>query len=380
MLAMPTVLINAVGARTGGAVTHLHAVVPRLRNFPEYQFVVYVNEEVQDRLPPPPPNVSLRPLVLGAGLRRWIWDQTRLPRLATSGGADVLLSLLNHGPRSPRVPQVILQANATYFSREKSHLSPIRRLEIALRRRMAIEACRSSALVLTPSAATQRDLLRWIEHPNVQVLPHGIDTSWFQASPDHLRDLPVGLNLDSSPRFVYVAHVAAYKGHRELLDAFRTIRTNLPSSALALTFDRYGSAANGPSDLIEQLAHHAETIPGVSLVGQQTHVGVRALYQWADIVLFPSRLETFGFPLIEAMSMSKPVIASDTPSLIELGGGIALHHPAGDGQQLAALAMTLAKDSARREHLSVKGRERALLFDWDRHVEKLMRHIGSVIP
>lgn len=379
MWEMSTIVVNAVGARTGGAVTHLQAVLPRLESYTQFRFLVYLNAEIRDHFADSTgSNVELHQVMLGSGWRRGLWDQMGLPRLAARARADLILSLLNHGPARPRTRQIILQRNPTYFTRAQRP-SGIEKLQIGFRRRMALSACKASQLVLTPSDATRRDLMSWLHHRNVQVLPHGIDTRWFSPSPNHLAALPSELPDAGRPRLVYVAHVAAYKGHADLLEAFSKIKGEIPSATLALTFSRDAPDPTGPRELILELAGSAEGMPGVHLVGSQSLAGVRALYEWADIVVFPSRLESFGFPLIEAMSMGKPVIASDAPPLLELGGGIALHHAAGDREAIARLVIELGTDEARRAEMARRGREHAFQFDWDIHVERLIEFLKSVL-
>lgn len=376
---MPTILVNAVGARTGGAVTHLQAVLPRLESYTEFRFIAHLNAEIRDQLVEPAgKNVELHLVKLGAGLRRGLWDQVGLPRLAATAKADLILSLLNHGPVRPRTRQIILQRNPTYFSRVQPPKG-LEKIRIAFRRRMALAACRASQLVLTPSEATRRDLTSWLSHPNVRVLPHGIDTHWFSPSPDHLAALPSDLADAGHPRLIYVGHVAGYKGHADLLEAFSKIKREITSATLALTFSRDVPGPTGPRELILELAGRAERTPGVYLVGSQSPIAVRALYEWSDIVVFPSRLESFGFPLIEAMSMGKPVVASDAPPLVELGGGIPVHHPGGDSDSLARLVIDLASDDRRCSEMSRRGRERALEYDWDRYVERLIGFVTAVL-
>lgn len=379
MWAMPIIVVNAVGANTGGAVTHLRAVLPRLSSYREFRFIVYLNAEIRDQLAEPTGhNVELHFVKLGSGFRRGLWDQLGLPRLAAMANAELILSLLNHGPARPRTRQVILQRNPTYFTRTQSRTG-FEKIRTAIRRRMALAACKASQLVLTPSKATLRDLMSWLNHPNVQVLPHGIDTRWFSPSPDHLAALPSELAGAGQPRLVYVGHVAGYKGHADLLDAFSKIKREIPSASLALTFSRESPGPTGPREMILELAGRAEGIPDVYLVGSQPPVVVRALYEWSDIVVFPSRLESFGFPLIEALAMGKPVIASDAPPLVELGGGISLHYAAGDNDSLAQLVIALASDDRRRSEMTRQGRERALEYDWDTYVDRLIGFVNSVL-
>lgn len=84
----------------------------------------------------------------------------------------------------------------------------------------------------------------------------------------------------------------------------------------------------------------------------------------AKVFAFPSLYEGFGIPLLEAMSQSVPVAASDIPSLREVGGdAVAYFDPA----SLASCEETLynlCTHQTVRERLQLAGNERVKLFSW----------------
>ena len=86
--------------------------------------------------------------------------------------------------------------------------------------------------------------------------------------------------------------------------------------------------------------------------------------QGARALLQPSLVEGFGIPVLEAMASGCPVIASDTPALVEVLGGAGLHAAVGDGASLAAAIERLHRGSLRDE-LRARGLERARDFSWD---------------
>jgi glycosyltransferase involved in cell wall biosynthesis len=90
------------------------------------------------------------------------------------------------------------------------------------------------------------------------------------------------------------------------------------------------------------------------------------LYRRATIVCCPSLYEGFGLPVLEAMRMGTPVLASDIPVHREVAGGAAVLLPPDDPTRWATDAAALASDEDRRRELAVRGLSRAGEFSWRR--------------
>jgi glycosyltransferase involved in cell wall biosynthesis len=97
-----------------------------------------------------------------------------------------------------------------------------------------------------------------------------------------------------------------------------------------------------------------------------------ALYNLAELFVFPSLYEGFGLPPLEAMACGTPVITSDRPSLPEVVGEAGLMVEATDSQELAeAMERVLTDENLRRE-MRGKGLEQAAKFTWEAAAGKLL--------
>lgn len=85
----------------------------------------------------------------------------------------------------------------------------------------------------------------------------------------------------------------------------------------------------------------------------------------ATVFCFPSLYEGFGMPLLQAMALGVPVVASAIDALKEVGGDAALYAPPSDSAALAAALTRIMTDPARRAELVQKGRDRAARFSWE---------------
>jgi len=102
------------------------------------------------------------------------------------------------------------------------------------------------------------------------------------------------------------------------------------------------------------------------LTGRVSDERLIALYQGADLFVFPSLYEGFGLPVVEAMSCGVPVITSNRGALAEVAADAALLVDPEDPQALSAAMRRVLADSGLRAELSAAGRRRSEAFSWQK--------------
>jgi len=97
---------------------------------------------------------------------------------------------------------------------------------------------------------------------------------------------------------------------------------------------------------------------------------LRRAYRSADVLLFPSLYEGFGFPVLEAFAVGLPVVTSGAGGLKEVGGDAAIVVEGRDPAAYVQALNELSEDEERREDLIQKGWARARQFTWQKTAEQ----------
>lgn len=146
---------------------------------------------------------------------------------------------------------------------------------------------------------------------------------------------------------LYPARGWPHKNHAALFDAFRILKGRIPSLRLVLTGVTRAELPWTPE--------------GVEVMGQVSRSDLVTLYQRAAVLVFPSRYEGFGLPVIEAMSSGCPVAAASAGALPEVVGNAAVQFDPSDVEDMAN-AVEAALD--RSSELQLLGLENAARFTW----------------
>ncbi|EDP61320.1 Glycosyltransferase [alpha proteobacterium BAL199] len=200
-----------------------------------------------------------------------------------------------------------------------------------------------SSGVMVATASLRRELEAQ-GFKNIRDWTRGVDVDLFRPQPSML-DLP-------RPILMYVGRVAVEKN----IGAF-------------LTLDRPGTkvvVGDGP-----QRAELQRTFPDVVFVGSRQGEALAAYYASADVFVFPSRTDTFGLVLIEALACGVPVAAYPVPGPLDViadSGAGALDEDLG---RAVARALTIDRSAARAH---------ALNFTWRRCAETFLRNLQPFEP
>lgn len=229
-------------------------------------------------------------------------------------------------------------------------------------KRVLAHAIHASKKIIAVSETTKSDILKHFPdiHPEkIVVIYEGVTPL---ASPTS------SASPTSFPFLLYVGNAYPHKNLSVLLEAFQLIHQRIP--ALHLIF---AGRDDQFSRHLEQQAQKSRSASHFSFIRNPSDEQLGDLYRHAELYVFPSRIEGFGLPPLEAMRMGTPVACSDIPSLREILGEAACYFPPNDPKHIADTIVSLLNDQTRKQTLIQKGNEQIKRYNWTRMAEQTVR-------
>jgi glycosyltransferase involved in cell wall biosynthesis len=365
------ILIHAAAAKIGGAGTYIRTLARELAQHSEHDYLFLVPEAQADAIRGIAPHISVLTNNLG-GLRRLWFDQMELPRILRRERIDVLFSSANFGTFFCPCRQLLLTRNSLYFSkiyrdRILPHKNFPTRLGESLRRFLARRSARVADVVITPSEAMLYELhAAGVPVRAAHVNHYGVDRQRFR--PELRPFAPHG-----KVRLLFTSLYAEHKNLGTLFRALLRLNAAGHKSFLITTSDPAWEDIHNPIRKADRaLAHDLKSRGLLELTGVLAGADLDQLYGRADIFVYPSVVESFGHPLLEAMASGLPIVAADVPVNRELCGEAAVYFSPFDEADCARQISAVIGDAELRAKLSRNALGRVEAFSWKTHIAVLL--------
>jgi D-inositol-3-phosphate glycosyltransferase len=258
---------------------------------------------------------------------------------------------------------------------KNAHLAPGDVPEPPLRLVAEASVARDADLVtvLTCGEAALLHRAYGLSGARLQVVPAGVDLSRFGPA-------VAARPADRPPTLLFVGRLQPLKGPDVAVRTLADVRRTVPDAQLRIIGGTSGSGhgASGPDEL-RALAAELGVADAVRLDPAISQDKLADAYREADVLVAPSRSETFGLVALEAQASGLPVVAADVPGLQAVvgGGGVLVrgHDPADH----AAAIVPLLTDRAAAARVGAAGVRAAARATWDRSVDRLLRVYGEVV-
>jgi len=300
------------------------------------------------------------------------WSAVGLPWAASRAGVDVIHAPAYTAPLTARVPTVLTIHDVSYASHPEWY--PYRR--DALRRAFYKRSARTAARIVTVSEFSAGEIGKAYSIPrdHITVAPQGVSGAFLPKAP--------GVQIDSPPGVPgrFLLHVGDLHERRNLGVVVRALIESRqagelrdPISLVLAGIDR------GLGDELRRLADAASWPDLVVCLGVVREECLIALYRGASALVYPSRYEGFGLPVLEAMACGTPVVASRAASIPEVTGDAGILVDPDDVPGWGRAIARVITDSALHDRLRKAGIERAAEFTWARTARLTLEAYRSVI-
>ncbi len=357
-MSSPRILINAISLSQGGGRSYVRNLLREVnRDSRGFEFVVLTaagkieSEEAS--------GIELLEVALPRedGLIRTIgrvlYEETMLPQ--RSRGYDLLYCLADLSPAWGRIPTVAALRNFNIYDRrfydDARTRVLLRLVRLGVRRARGIVCpTRAAAVAIAPVVGVELD--------RFSVVHHGIDPEIFSKPQE-----PVG----SDARYMFFP--AALERHKNMLRLFEAMPYIDPEIQLWIA----GGGGVDPewAEHLRDRVHALQLGDRVRFLGQVPYEKIRGYYSGSQMLVFPSMLETFGHPLLEAMICGTPVAASDLPPFREVLGDAAAYFDPCDARSIARVVEDVLGRADETRARAERGRERVKRFSWTRSVDLL---------
>ena len=227
-------------------------------------------------------------------------------------------------------------------------------------RRLVPQVAQRARLIITNSEYSKREIVRHlgISPDRIRVTPLAASSEFRPVPENQRRQTLAGYGLSES-YLLYVGNLEPRKNLVRLLEAFAGLKDR--HHQLVIAGNRWyrgneAAAAVGRLGLQNQ----------VRLLGYVPRADLPALYSGSTAFVYPSLLEGFGMPIVEAMACGTPVITSDNSALKEIGNSTALLVDAMDLNSIRNAMADVVDDPGLRTDLALRGLRRAAEFSWQK--------------
>ena len=363
------VVIDTLAHERGGGITYLKNVLPRL-NETDAIYKVLVPPERDELDQSQPDNIELVEVTFPVGniILRLIYQQFILPFVLLSLDTDVLYSPADITTILAPCPTVVAVRNPNpYF--DQPNRTTVERVHYRIQRTLTrISVWRSNTVIFVSEYSQNRmNQFLNIDEEQCHVVYHGIDPTPFK-NPTRPNNTLRSTIAKHEPYVLCVSTIYRHKNYEALIRGYANLSDKIRDTYSLLIAGGYTDKKYFES--IRNLARNEGVEDRVHFLGRIEYKFVPFLYRNASASVLPSKLETFGHPLVESMAAGTPLVAADSTCIPEITGDAALLFDPDDPKELSNHLEKVLTDESVSQQLTSIGNERVKRFTWDRTAQE----------
>ena len=212
------------------------------------------------------------------------------------------------------------------------------------------------------------------------ISPPGVNHDIFAPADRRERRAELGIEADA-PVVLFVGRVQPLKGIDVVVEAFARIRERHENARLVIIGGPSGPQGREEFSQVRELVSHAGLTGSVELHEPVEHPVLARYYQSADVLLVPSRSESFGLVAVEAQACGLPVVAANVGGLsyAVADGSSGFLIDGWDASDYAEAADSILSDEELASRLSKGGIEHAEQYSWDATANRFLELYDGII-
>ena len=361
------VLVNGIHAKSGGGVTYIRNLLPLLARDHSIELHFFLHSEQLALFGSIDKNVKIHSLNFPNGFFvTLLWEQFILPIHAKLISVDVTYSPANFGPLFATRTVILLRNSLAVAGDETRLIKRLYWLCLTWMTKLSLIKCERAIAVSNYAKKILTDGMGSRLRHKVPVIYHGVNNA-FQPS----------LNRKREKFLLSVSDIYIQKNIHTLISAFKLVRNKFPEVTLKLA----GKAIDR-SYLreIQDAIYSAKLEDAVEFLGEKSTDDLIELYQSCALFLFPSTVETFGNPLVEAMACGTPIVSSDRAAMPEILEDAAKFFNPMDAKDMAETILSVMENDEERQKLAALALRRSKFFSWDKTVTETASIFKSLVP
>ena len=332
------------------------------------EYVLFLNEPEFSNFEPTATNFTK---VLVDAPHYSLKEQTKFLKILNEQNLDLMHFTHFNAPIRYRKPFIVTIHDLTHtlFPGRKMTSLPYR----LAYRAVVKNAVRKAKIVIAVSNNTKEDLIKILKVPEekIKVIYEGANEEFRQLTDAEKETSAKILNEKygiAQPFFLYTGVHRYHKNLTRLIKAFKFISNKYPDLKLVITGKPDPLYPEAEQEVADQ--NLEEKVVFTGLIPENELI---ALYNLAEIYIFPSLYEGFCLPILEAFACGAPVCASNISSIPEVAGkDNAIFFNPYDEKDIAEKTLSIFENSARRNKLIQNGLIRIKNFSWKKMAKEIL--------
>ncbi|MFC1959441.1 glycosyltransferase family 4 protein [Chloroflexota bacterium] len=308
---------------------------------------------------------------LGALQQDLLWGQILLPWQTARQKIDLLHVPTGLAPVVPTSPIVLSILDVLVLTMPEN----FPKWQRTYSRMVLPRVARQASMILTISEFSKQEIIKQLDVP-----PERVAVTYLSVSPEFKPQGPVVVesildpNILNTPFILAVGTLEPRKNITRLVEAFaRLKKKGYPHKLIHV------GGKGWLYDEIFEAVHELNLVNDILFLGRQPLATLVALYNKATVLVYPSLMEGFGLPVLEAMNCGCPVVTSNVSSLPEVIGDAGIQVDPLDTRQITTAIEQVLDNEELAAQMRQKGLLRAREFSWQRCAQETIDVYEQVV-